>query len=308
MAYINPPSYLQNRADHTAQTDRLVTDTLIANQGVMGDTDFRPQAQGTPNMSVVILSGRAMIKGTSAANQGMYNVINDANAAITVPAASSTLNRKDLIVARVYDSFYAGSTNEWKVELVQGADAATAVVPAQPATSILLAEINVPAGTTAITSAMIADKRPRAFTSVSNPLLMVTSPTNPTLPVSGMMIYETDTGFVKLRAGPSWVTINPAPVPFAMATGMLNVTYTGGTSINAQAIYPAGRFTKPPMLMGMIYGGAQWTQIGIRVHGTNGLMGGFFTLYAITGQTLPTSGTGTIIWYAVQMTADSAAG
>ena len=95
--------------------------------------------------------------------------------------------------------------------------------------------------------------------------------------------------------------------PVAMATGLVNATFAGGASLNVQAIYPTGRFTKPPMLMGMLYGGAQWTNIGIRVHGTNSTSGGFLSLYAISGS-LPASGTGTIIWYAVQMSDASAEG
>src|SRR3954470_14264950 len=116
MAVINPPGFLHNLATHTAQVDRIASmgaeampsgAGLTFRGGCRGTTDLKVTAQGSPNMTVNVSSGLAMVLGTQNAFQGLYSVPNDGTIIVAITAANATLPRNDLIIARVQDSFYA---------------------------------------------------------------------------------------------------------------------------------------------------------------------------------------------------------
>jgi len=100
-------------------------------------------AQATPDMSVDAASGWFSLNG------GPEKPLTP-NAALAIGAADATNPRFDLITAD-----YA-STN---VAVTAGTPAATAVFPAIPAGSVVLAAVYIPVGTTGINSARIVDKR-----------------------------------------------------------------------------------------------------------------------------------------------------
>jgi hypothetical protein len=196
MTAINPPSWLQGRADHTAQGDRLVLDGLIASSGVCSLGDLAVTAQTTPNMTVRVGAGRAFIRGTQSSAQGVYHIYNDANTNVTISSASPTQGRRDLIIARVYDANYSGSLNEWRMEVVTGTPSASPVPPATPNNSLVLATITVNPNATSITNANISGNPQVARSQLAAQPILCTATTRPPGQV-GMLVYETDTRFVR---------------------------------------------------------------------------------------------------------------
>lgn len=159
MAEIQDPAYLEN-GSHTAQNDRLVLQSLVAKEGIVGAGALAvTEKSGTPNMSVDVAAGAAFIAGELGAAPGTYHVYNDAVKNLAISAADATNPRKDLVVARVYDSFYSGATNSWALEVVTGTPAASPAEPTVPDNCYVLALVDVAAGATSITNANITDRR-----------------------------------------------------------------------------------------------------------------------------------------------------
>jgi hypothetical protein len=155
MAELNPPQFMQNRNDHTAQGDRLGLGGLFLRGGVRGDTDLQVLPQATPNMSVIITSGHAYVAGTQDLNQGFYHCYNDANISRSFSASSPTQSRIDLVVARVQDAFYSGTTNAWDVFVVQGTPGTPGARPSLPANCAEIAQVNIGTNATSITASNI---------------------------------------------------------------------------------------------------------------------------------------------------------
>ncbi len=127
--------------------------------GVFGTGELAVAQTATPSMAVTVAAGRAVVTGTHAATQGSYFVDNDAPVTVTLDTADPTHPRIDLVVVRVRDSDYAGSTDEAAVEAVTGTPAASPVAPAAPATSLVLAEVTVGAGAVTVTTANLTNRR-----------------------------------------------------------------------------------------------------------------------------------------------------
>lgn len=160
MAEINPPYVLQG-GSHSAQNDRRTLETLtLGATGIIGDTSLKvTEKSGTPNMSVDVAAGRAVIDGTENLYQGVYHVDNQATVNLTVAASDPSNPRIDLVVAKVEDSEYSGVTDAWSLAVVTGTPAASPTAPSAPANSLVLAELSVAAAATSITNADITDKR-----------------------------------------------------------------------------------------------------------------------------------------------------
>ena len=113
------------------------------------DGELAATADGSA-MSVTLPSGRAWING--------YHYRNDDNLTLAIDNADGVLNRIDIIVLR-------WDINERSItaQVVKGTPASTAMVPAITRTAeqydLKLAEISVPAGTTAIIQSLITDTR-----------------------------------------------------------------------------------------------------------------------------------------------------
>ena len=122
----------------------LVSDGVIANVGSMLAVSPRS------GMSVQVGTGRMFIDSRWLQNNAAYNV--------TIQAAHATLNRKDIIVARLD---YSGRTIG--IIATTGTAAASPAAPSVVRNSTYfemeLAEIYIKAGATAITAANITDKR-----------------------------------------------------------------------------------------------------------------------------------------------------
>lgn len=122
----------------------LVSDGVIANVGSMLAVSPRS------GMSVQVGTGRMFIDSRWLQNDAAYNV--------TIQAAHATLNRKDIIVARLdYSGRAIGIIA--KTGTAAASPAAPSVVRNSTYFEMELAEIYIKAGATAITAANITDKR-----------------------------------------------------------------------------------------------------------------------------------------------------
>lgn len=122
----------------------LVSDGVIANVGSMLAVSPRS------GMSVQVGTGRMFIDSRWLQNDAAYNV--------TIQAAHATLNRKDIIVARLdYSGRAIGIIA--KTGTAAASPAAPGIVRNSEYFEMELAEIYVSAGATAITAANITDKR-----------------------------------------------------------------------------------------------------------------------------------------------------
>lgn len=219
MAEINPAFALQNAgATHTAANDRMMlsgqgagiraTTSLIGRGGVnpMAGGVMAVTQTGSPSMAVIVGSGIAYIPGSEGSVQGMYACTADAAETLTISAAHGSLARIDLVVAKVEDEFYSGSTNAWSLAVVTGTASGSPAVPTAPANSIPLAQVAVAALATTISNGNITDRR--VFYTAAGGIIPCTSATKPALNTvnEGQGIYLTDTSDLQFKQTGAWVT------------------------------------------------------------------------------------------------------
>lgn len=128
--------------------------------GVCASGDMAVAQNGTPNMSVNVAAGQAVIDGSeNTVLQGSYIVTNDAVVNKAVAASDPTNPRNDLVIAKVQDALYSGGTTAWSIAVVTGTPAGSPVDPAIPNNAIPLARVRVDATVTTIVNAKITDLR-----------------------------------------------------------------------------------------------------------------------------------------------------
>lgn len=172
MAEVQPPGYLQNAgAVNTAHLLRHAIQssfagaTSNASLRVRGGVHpslgsrFLVQQAGSPNMTVDVNQGVALVPGSEANDQAAYVCLSNTIKNIAITASNPTNPRIDIIVIKVQDSFYSGATDSWSTVVVTGTAAASPSAPAAPANSITIAQIAVGAGVTSIVNANITDTR-----------------------------------------------------------------------------------------------------------------------------------------------------
>lgn len=160
MAVLLPPVALQNVSTLNADDFRGLIEALVPTEGIIASGDLAVTQHGTPNMTIDVAAGAAIIAGDDTpATQGSYFVKNDAAVNLAIGAADPTNPRKDLIVLQVRDSFYSGSSDDARLAVVAGTPAASPAEPALPNNSLKLAVVTVAAGATSITTAAITDRR-----------------------------------------------------------------------------------------------------------------------------------------------------
>jgi len=238
MAVINPPGYLHNLATHTAQVDRIAAIAsgimpdgagLTFRPGVRGIGDLKVAAQGSPNMTVAVAAGLALVKGSLNAFQGLYSVPNDGSTNVTISASNPTLPRNDLIIVRVQDSFYSGATNTATIEVVTGTAAASPSDPALPANSLLLARVRVLANATSIVNGQIDDLR--QWTAGVGGVIPCLSTARPNI-AEATMIYEIDTDRLRVSDGTGWNYVaGTAPEVIARQTAAQSIPNNTFTSV-----------------------------------------------------------------------------
>ena len=131
-------------------------------EGVGSDLDFDVAAQSTPDMTVAVNAGHAVVYGSQdPSRQGAYLVSSDATASVTLPAADGANPRIDRICIGIFDQDYAGSVYATQLGVVVGTPAGSPTPPALPAdgTYYELARVNVRAATASILDSDISDYR-----------------------------------------------------------------------------------------------------------------------------------------------------
>lgn len=224
MAATSPPSFLQ-ASSYGAIAFRRPLSSLIGSTGVVGTTDLKVTAHTPANLSVTVASGQVWMPGNVVTNQADYYGLNNATVNLSIAAASTTTPRIDLVCATVKDAFYAGSTNDWVIEVVTGTAAASPSAPSLPSNSVALAHVAVAAGATTISNSDITDERQRSGV---HSVIVGTSAGAPT---SGS--YATGTGYLDSN-DVLWVcTASGTPgtwvkVVYGGDSGWLTVTTHGG--------------------------------------------------------------------------------
>ncbi|MFD4397196.1 hypothetical protein [Kitasatospora sp. NPDC058478] len=157
-----------NGATHSAQSFRLMIRDLARNsEGITAGGDFKVGALAVPGAQVQVGDGSCIIRGRANIWQGHYDAYNIGITNVPIAPTGSTA-RSDMVCVRVLDPEYEGGRNpatdatvEFQVASNVGAAATT---PPAGWTAIPLARIDMPAGTSVITQAMITDLR-----SLANP-------------------------------------------------------------------------------------------------------------------------------------------
>lgn len=150
MAFTIPNSGVAGFADQ-AEPDSVDIDILAAGlvgTGVVSGCAVTPQ--GSPDMTVAVAAGTVMVADAPATVTGGN---------VTITTAHATLPRKDIVVVN-------GSGTK---SVTAGTAAAQPLKPAIPASSVVLAEVYVPAADTAINANQITDKR----VLITNPIITV---------------------------------------------------------------------------------------------------------------------------------------
>lgn len=216
MAAINPPPWMQG-GTYPARSDRLVITSLLSYPGFAVDeatpmrirqgvkpsyqnAQMKVRAAATPNMTVIVSAGFAFVDQHDTGGVGTYLCVNDADLTLTVqPAGGAGQYRKDAVVASVYDQEYAGGVSEWRLEIIQGAYAASAgaaVRPALPNNAQLLAELAIGPSQTSVSAANITDFRQYAV--AAGGIIPVSSNNAPNRLHPGQALYLTDTDVVEV--------------------------------------------------------------------------------------------------------------
>jgi hypothetical protein len=168
---------------------------VFGSHGVVGSGDLVVAQNGTPNMSVNVAAGRAIIRsgGSSTILQGCYSFLNDATVNLAIAAADPTNPRNDLVVAQVRDSNYSEAAADARLTVITGTPAAS---PADPSLTsypncVVLARVRVNAATSSIVNANITDLRVRAYALGGTGVTI--SSLRPSSPYTTQLIGETDT-------------------------------------------------------------------------------------------------------------------
>jgi hypothetical protein len=247
MAVINPPPWMQ-AGSYSAAHDRLVVTSLLAYPGFLVDEatpmrirqgvrpsyqnqQLKVRAAATPNMTVLVSAGMCFIDNHDSGGRGTYVCVNDADVVLTIaPAGGAGQFRKDCVVASVYDAETAGSVSEWRLEVIQGAYAASAgaaVRPSLPPNAQILADIAIGPSQTSVAAANITDVR--QYSVGLGGILPVTSSSAPNRPHPGQLLYLMDTDEVrigKLDGTSRDITADP---PMMVVTGAPNLTAHAST-------------------------------------------------------------------------------
>lgn len=195
------PLYLQNATNYVALDLRGALDVAL-DEGVGGSGELAvtQRAAGT-NMSVDVAAGTASVDGDSPSGSRQYVVRSDAVTNVTVEAAPGSNSRIDLIVAQIRDAAVGGgANNDWVLTAVTGTSGATPSPPALPTSAIELAQVTVASGTSAITNAMITDRR----------LMMHKAAIVTALPAqvrNGQLVVDSGTGIVYRGVSGAWRSI-----------------------------------------------------------------------------------------------------
>lgn len=219
MAPVNPPTW-QQAGTYSAKNDRQFVAAMLTPASEYGALGSRPgfvpapatggmlvHQRTTPDMKVTVEPGAVFVNATSSLG-GMYACRNDAAYDVTVAPAHATLNRLDLVIARVYDAVDdVGALNQFTIEIITGTPAASPARPDMPQQSFALAELSITANLTAVTNAKINDLR--RYTVGLGGILPVNDVfAMPPNPYPGQKVWRKDLSAELIWDGAAWQTLS----------------------------------------------------------------------------------------------------
>ncbi|NAE18058.1 hypothetical protein [Enterococcus hirae] len=232
--WLDPNPITGDLPQYSARMDRGIIDALFGEgiEDVLGGDFLATQRAAGANMSIDIAPGVAYINGDDAVDQGAYRARSSAVQSLTIPAAPASNTRIDLVVARVYDAVVLGGAKHGAfLEVVQGVAATSPVVPPAPATSIPLASVTVPAGTTQITAARIADLRtaltPGAALAVAARAISTADIAALPSPLTGQVVFDTTKQQLQVRGATGWQPATDQVVFVSTSIAAPAITATG---------------------------------------------------------------------------------
>jgi hypothetical protein len=167
----------------TATISRQVLGALLTQTGTAANSSWRPgvlaqltnltvtssvlaydlyvSQQGSPNMSVSVLPGSAVI---TRSGLHPYIAVNSTPRTVTIAASSPSLPRLDLVYYQIRDQAFSdagapGTGGVAVLDVVTGTPAGSPVLPALPANAIPLAQVSVAANATTVVQANITQLR-----------------------------------------------------------------------------------------------------------------------------------------------------
>ncbi len=208
------PTYTgsDDRRQHSAAFGGIGFGSFVAGQGAIGrghgvlsQDSLAVTANGTPNNTVHVSAGIGCVRGTQATTQGLYVVANDADKVLTVTAAHATLQRRDLVIAKVRDGEYpAFANNDWVLEITAGT-AGSGTDPTVPADALVLARLIVDPGSTIIGAEDITDLRPH--TRATGGVTPVSATSAWPSPQQDDLVWDRSAGAMKRYSGSLWETV-----------------------------------------------------------------------------------------------------
>lgn len=188
MAIERVPFFIGGGAEHSADVARTLAHSATGGlTGVTNRGDMKIVAQGTPQGSVLVSPGSASLASTYVGgNTQSYIARVPSATAIQIEPTGSATGRSDAVVLTITDPQYIGSAPEnvndfdyTRVEVISGVSStitsARELNLNRPA--LLLARIDIPKSTGAITNAMIVDCRAMANTKTYRRMVPLTSST-----------------------------------------------------------------------------------------------------------------------------------
>jgi len=153
------PGWMQG-GTYTAQHDRINSRAADWDEGVASRVDLKVSQRGAgANLTVDVAVGACIVQGDDQANQGNYNVFNDAIVNVTGFVATGSNTRYDVVGMQINDPNAGGAAGSNAVLVrIAGTAAASPVIPAIPNSCLPLAIIGpFTTSTTSITNSMIHD-------------------------------------------------------------------------------------------------------------------------------------------------------
>lgn len=223
-----------------ARDDRLLTAALTGSSaGVVTETGLKVDQTGTPSGAVTVAAGQAIIPARfSPITMGSFLFTSTATETLTVDATSS-LPRWDYVLAEVRDAEVDGATTDQRLVVVKGTAAAS---PSYPDLSgyesyTILAGVQIPASTSAITTAMIHDQRLRRASALGG-ITGCTSAARPASPAEGQKVYETDTNLTRVWNGTAWKIDTPQ-------RGSVTLTFSATAAVSGTVTFPVAYAVAP---------------------------------------------------------------
>lgn len=223
-----------------ARDDRLLTAALTGGSaGIVTPGALAVTQTTTASAQLNVAAGQAVIPARfSPVTMGSFLFTSTATEQVTIDATSS-LPRWDYVLAEVRDAEVDGAITDSRLVVVKGTAAAS---PAYPSLSgyesyTILAGVQIPASTSAITTAMIVDLR-SARAGTLGGIIVCNSAARPASPSAGQKIFETDTNLTRVYNGSAWKIDTPQ-------RGSVTITMAGTAGQTGSVTFPVAYAAAP---------------------------------------------------------------